>query len=76
LAQNLGSGATSEIKTWGAFLKAYRAQDWDQSDVLLLNLTRTNANKYLYQLYSDRVASMRMLPFDPEWDGATNFETK
>ena len=76
LAQNLSSGATSEIKTWGAFLKAYRAQDWDQADVLLLNLTRTNANKYLYQLYSDRVASMRMLPFDPEWDGATNFETK
>lgn len=65
-----------ELKTWAAFLKAYRAQDWDACDVLLLNLQRMNAKKYLYELYSERVASMRLLPFDPGWDGATNFETK
>jgi adenylate cyclase len=75
-AGQLATELTTELKTWGAFIKAYRAQDWDQSDVLLLNLMRANAKKYLYQLYSERVASMRMLPFDPEWDGATNFETK
>jgi adenylate cyclase len=44
--------------------------------VLMLNLQRMNAKKYLYELYSERVASMRLLPFDPSWDGATNFETK
>ncbi|MBK0391286.1 CHASE2 domain-containing protein [Ramlibacter algicola] len=65
-----------ELKAWGAFLKAYRSQDWDQCDVLLLNLQRMNPKKYLYELYSERVASMRLLPFDPAWDGATNFETK
>ena len=65
-----------ELKMWNSFLKAYRAQDWDQCDVLMLNLQRMNAKKYLYELYSERVASMRLLPFDPEWDGATNFETK
>jgi adenylate cyclase len=65
-----------ELKTWNALLKAYRAQDWDQCDVLLLNLQRMNAKKYLYELYAERVASMRLLPFDPSWDGATNFETK
>jgi adenylate cyclase len=65
-----------ELKTWNAFLKAYRVQDWDQCDVLMLNLQRMNAKKYLYELYSERVASMRLLPFDPGWDGATNFETK
>jgi adenylate cyclase len=65
-----------ELKTWAVLLKAYRAQDWDQCDVLLLNLQRMNGKKYLYELYSERVASMRLLPFDPEWDGATNFETK
>jgi adenylate cyclase len=66
----------AELKLWASALKAYRAQDWDQADVQLLNLQRMNAKKYLYQLYSERVASMRLLPFDPEWDGATNFETK
>jgi adenylate cyclase len=72
----LGEANVAEIKTWNGFLKAYRAQNWDQADVFLINLMRMNAKKYLYQLYSDRVASMRLLPFDPEWDGATNFETK
>jgi len=75
-ADRLEKPHQDELKTWAAFLKAYRAQDWDQCDVLMLNLHRMNAKKYLYELYSERVASMRLLPFDPEWDGATNFETK
>ena len=72
----LPSDLAAELKTWANFVKAYRAQDWDQSDVLLINLSRANAKKYLYQLYLERVASMRMLPFDPEWDGATNYDIK
>ena len=67
---------TTELKMWALALKAYRAQEWDQCDVQLLNLQRLNARKYLYQLYAERVASMRLLPFDPKWDGATNFQTK
>lgn len=66
----------SELKTWSAFIRVYREQNWDQAEVLLINLMRANPKKYLYQLYSERVASMRLLPFDPEWDGATNFDTK
>lgn len=72
----MNESLATELKTWTAFVKAYRAQNWDQADVLLINLMRMNAKKFLYQLYADRVASMRLLPFDPEWDGATNFETK
>ena len=66
----------AELKLWAGFLKAYRAQRWDDADVFLINLARLNPKKYLYQMYSDRVASMRTLPFDSKWDGATNFETK
>ena len=73
---NVDKTHTDEVRTWAALIKAYRAQDWDQCDLMLLNLQRMNAKKYLYELYSDRVASMRLLPFDPGWDGATNFETK
>jgi len=75
-ANRMGAEVEAELKAWNAFLKAYRAQDWDQCDMLMMNLLRMNAKKYLYHLYSDRVASMRLLPFDLEWDGATNFETK
>ncbi|MEO8857711.1 MAG: adenylate/guanylate cyclase domain-containing protein [Burkholderiaceae bacterium] len=75
-ANRMGAEIEAELKAWKSFLKAYRAQDWDQCDLLMINLLRMNAKKYLYHLYSDRVASMRLLPFDLEWDGATNFETK
>ena len=75
-ADRLPEDVQTELKTWGSFVKAYRTQNWDQADVQLINLMRLNAKKYLYQLYSERVASMRLLPFDPQWDGATNFDTK
>ncbi|WP_374667348.1 CHASE2 domain-containing protein [Ramlibacter sp.] len=75
-AERVDQGVQDELKTWAAFLKAYRAQQWDQCDTLMINLQRINAKKYLYEMYSERVASMRLLPFDPAWDGATNFETK
>jgi adenylate cyclase len=75
-AEGLPRDKVEELRTWAAFLKAYRLQDWDQCDLQMLNLQRLNAQKYLYELYSERVASMRLLPFDPGWDGATNFETK
>ena len=70
------SAKSVELKIWAQALKAYRAQDWDQCDVQLLNLQRLNADKYLYQLYTERVASMRSLPFNPQWDSATNFQSK
>jgi adenylate cyclase len=75
-AEQLSPEMLLELKTWGQCLKAYREQNWDQADLLLVNLMRMNPQKYLYQLYADRVATMRQLPFDPAWDGATNFETK
>ncbi|WP_138512848.1 CHASE2 domain-containing protein [Rhodoferax bucti] len=76
IAKKAESAVLEEIKLWTQFLKAYRAQNWDQADVALLNISRLNAHKYLYRLYSERVVSMRYLLFDPDWDGATNFETK
>lgn len=75
-AEALDKQTADELRTWSAFLKSYRAQDWDQCDLQMLNLQRLGAKKYLYDLYAERVASMRLLPFDPGWDGATNFETK
>jgi adenylate cyclase len=66
----------AELTLWHEFLKAYRKQQWDVCDAGILKLQQLNATKYLYRLYGERVASMRLLPLDPQWDGATNFETK
>jgi len=66
----------TELTAWSGFLRAYRAQNWEQCDVYLLNLIRLDAKNYLYQLYSQRLALRKSLPLDPSWDGITDFETK
>lgn len=73
---NAGEDLSVELKTWNLFLQSYRAQQWEQCDVLLLNMQRLAPDKYLYHLYLDRVAGLRRLPPDPNWDGATSFDNK
>lgn len=60
----------SELMAWHMALKAYRAQDWDQADVQLLNLQRMNPDKRLYSLFAYRVAHLRKHPPPAGWDGA------
>ena len=43
---------------------------------MLSALAAANAKKVLYQLYAQRLASMSLQPKDPEWDGATRFDSK
>lgn len=71
-----GQAAATELKAWNGLLRGYRDQNWEQCDLYLLNLLRMDAQNYLYQLYAKRVASLRLLPIDPGWDGTTAFETK
>ena len=71
-----GDELQAELAVWASALQAYRDQQWAQCEPLLLKLKGINAQKYLYRLYEERVTSMRLLPFDPEWDGTTSFQTK
>ncbi|MCX7156410.1 MAG: adenylate/guanylate cyclase domain-containing protein [Rhodocyclales bacterium] len=64
-----------EIKLWNQALRAYRAQDWDKSEVTLMNLQRIKP-RYLYDLYVKRVEHLRKEPPGENWDGVTVFETK
>jgi len=63
------------LKLWNQALRAYRAQAWDQAEVMLLNLTRISPC-YLYDLYGERIQHLRREPPGENWDGVTTFETK
>jgi adenylate cyclase len=65
-----------EIRLWGKFLKHYRAQEWDQSEVTLLNLVRMNPGHKLYEEFSARIVESRAVPPGADWDGVTAFKTK
>ncbi|WP_368086479.1 CHASE2 domain-containing protein [Variovorax sp. OV329] len=64
------------LERWRAILSGYRAQQAAQVKPLLDDLLAQDAKKVLYRLYAERLASMTSHPFDPEWDGATRFESK
>ena len=64
-----------EIKLWNQALRSYRAQDWDQAELTLMNLQRMKP-RYLYDLYVKRVEHLRKEPPGENWDGVTVFETK
>jgi adenylate cyclase len=65
-----------EIKLWHATLKSFRAQQWDQTELQLLNLLRPNPKNKLYLEYMERVASYRSLPPEEGWDGVHTFSEK
>ena len=65
-----------ELKLWQQTLRAYRARQWDQVELNLLNLQRMNPDCYLYKHYSEEVAKHRRNPPPPEWDGVTAFDEK
>ena len=64
-----------ENRLWNQALRAYRAQDWDQAEVALLNLSRASPH-YLYEVYQERIAHYRKDPPGADWDGSWKFDTK
>ncbi|MDZ4251043.1 MAG: adenylate/guanylate cyclase domain-containing protein [Sulfuritalea sp.] len=64
-----------ENKLWNQALRAYRSQNWDQAEVLLLNLSRMSPHK-LYEVYAERITHYRSDPPGEDWDGSWKFDTK
>ncbi len=65
-----------ELRLWNQCLKHYRAQDWDQAEVALLNLQRMNPGCALYGIYAGEIAKHRKNPPGPGWHGVRKFEEK
>lgn len=76
LSNEISKDKQEEIKLWQQTLKAYRAQNWDQADTLLINLRRISPDALLYEVYEQRIAHLRKHPPGEAWDGVTKFETK
>ncbi|WP_298212192.1 adenylate/guanylate cyclase domain-containing protein [Acidovorax sp.] len=72
----LPSRRAEELAVWAQFLTAYAAQEWAQCDELLVQLREFHPHSVLHTLYAERVETLRQQPYNPEWDSATNFDTK
>jgi adenylate cyclase len=65
-----------ELKLWHQTLRAYRAQQWDQVEVNLINLQRMTPEREVYKLFAERAAGFRRTPPPASWDGAWTFDEK
>jgi adenylate cyclase len=50
-------------------LDRFRAQRWDDAELLLVRLTKVDRNLKLIKEYRDRIAHFRVHPPGPQWDG-------
>ena len=75
LEGEVAKSVLDELKVWNQAVRVYRAQDWDQAELALLNLSRMSDHK-LYHVYLERVAHYRKEPPGQNWDGAWTFDTK
>jgi len=71
----VGKEELDEIKLWNQALRLYRSQEWDQAEIMLINLQKIS-QRYLYDLYIKRIEHLRKEPPGENWDGVTTFETK
>jgi len=73
--QDLTPQQAEYLALWAHFLTLYWAQQWAQCDTMLLQIKEAEPS-VLQQLYATRVEELRLKPYVPDWDGATNFDTK
>ena len=66
----------SQLDQWHQALASLRAQDWGACDAQLGALCAAAPENPLLAWYSERLAQLRVLPYQPDWDGATRFDTK
>ena len=76
LEREVGPEVHEQLRLWNHTLRAYRAQQWDQADVNLINLQRMAPGHGLYALYAERIAAFRHTPPPAGWDGVTTFAEK
>ncbi|MBL0421217.1 adenylate/guanylate cyclase domain-containing protein [Ramlibacter sp. AW1] len=65
-----------ELRAWQAFLRSWRAQNWESGELLLRGLAQRHGERPLYRFYAARLEARRPHGFDPAWDGATHFDGK
>lgn len=66
----------TELDSWHQALALVRARQWEAAAALIAALASARPKALLYALYLERIARWIDTPPGPEWDGATNFDSK
>jgi len=69
-------GVMDELELYGEAIQFYRAQNWDLAEQHFVNLHKMNPQRYLYEMYIERVAYFRQKPPEEGWDGVFTYKSK
>jgi adenylate cyclase len=75
-AGSLTPGLQAELASWDGALALVRGRQWEAAQQAIAALAADHPDTLLYQLYLARLASWRAEEPAPDWDGATNFDSK
>ena len=67
---------TEELSAYRKALSNFRAQSWDKAELDFFNLNRSYPDRYLYQVYLERVTVYRNEPPGDNWDGVFTHTSK
>jgi adenylate cyclase len=66
----------TELSSYKQALKSFRAQNWDKAEIDFFNLNRSHPDRFLYQVYLDRVTYYRSNSPGENWDGVFTHTSK
>lgn len=72
----LDEEAENRLKRFHAALTHYRRQEWDQAEVILMQLRDEEPDRLIYQIYIDRIQVFRKDPPPKDWDGVFTHTSK
>ena len=73
---DLDQETKSELSKYNQALKDFRAQNWDKAEIDFLDLSRSFPDRFLYQVYLDRVSYYRNNLPGENWDGVFTHTSK
>lgn len=73
---DLEKSVSSELSSYKQALKFFHNQNWDKAELDFFNLNRTNPDRFLYQVYLERIAHYRNEPPGEDWDGVFTHTSK
>jgi adenylate cyclase len=65
-----------ELSNYTQALKCFRAQSWDKAEIDFFALNRSHPDRFLYQVYLDRITYYRSNPPGENWDGVYTHTSK
>ncbi|MFT5398536.1 MAG: adenylate cyclase [Planctomycetota bacterium] len=73
---DLEKSVTAELTSYKKALQNFRAQSWDKAEMDFFNLTRSYPDRFLYEVYLDRIGTYRKDPPGDDWDGVFKHTSK